>query len=51
MAYTLYFGELNADLSMHYNITKNCHWTFYNLIATDEDSVFVMAEFVKKVRG
>lgn len=49
MTYTLYSSEINNDISMHYNIAKNCHWAFSNLLATDEDPVFVIAELVKKL--
>lgn len=48
LTYSLYPGEINSDTDTHYKLTKDCLWSFTNLIATGQDPVFVFSEFLRR---
>jgi hypothetical protein len=47
LTYSLFAGEINSDTDTHYNLTKDCFWSFTNLIETGDDPVFVFSEFLR----
>ena len=48
LTYSLFPGEINSDTDAHFDLTKDCFWTFNNLIESGEDPVFVFSELLKK---
>ena len=48
LTYSLFPGEINSDTSTHFNLTKDCFWSFTNLIETGDDPVFVFSELLKR---
>lgn len=48
LTYMLFSGEIDSDLTAHYNLTKDCVWAFLNLLETGEDPVFVFSEVLKR---
>lgn len=48
LTYALFPGEIDADAATHYKLTKDCLWSFNNLIETGEDPVFVFSEFLRR---
>jgi len=48
LTYSLFPGEINSDTDTHYNLTKDCFWSFTNLIETGDDPVFVFSELLKR---
>lgn len=48
LSYSLFPGEINSDANAHYKLTKDCLWSFTNLIETGEDPVFVFSEFLRR---
>lgn len=48
LTYSLFPGEINSDTSTHFNLTKDCFWSFTNLIETGEDPVFVFSELLRR---
>lgn len=48
LTYMLFSGEIDSDLTTHYNLTKDCVWAFLNLLETGEDPVFVFSEVLKR---
>ncbi len=48
LTYSLYPGEINSDTDAHFDLTKDCFWTFNNLIESGEDPVFVFSELLKR---
>ncbi len=48
LTYSLFPGEIDIDADTHYKLTKDCLWSFTNLIETGEDPVFVFSEFLRR---
>lgn len=48
LTYSLFPGEINSDTDTHFNLTKDCFWSFTNLIETGDDPVFVFSELLKR---
>jgi hypothetical protein len=48
LTYSLFPGEIDSDTDTHYKLTKDCLWSFTNLIETGEDPVFVFSEFLRR---
>jgi hypothetical protein len=48
LTYSLYPGEIDSDTDTHYKLTKDCLWSFTNLIESGEDPVFVFSEFLRR---
>jgi hypothetical protein len=48
LTYSLFPGEINSDTETHFKLTKDCFWSFTNLIETGEDPVFVFSEFLRR---
>ena len=48
LTYSLFSGEIDSDTDTHYNLTKDCFWSFTNLIETGDDPVFVFSELLKR---
>ena len=48
VTYMLYPGEIHSDQRVHYDVTKDCCWAFFNLIETNEDPVFVISELLRR---
>ena len=46
--YSLFPEEINSDTEIHFNLAKDCYWSFTNLIETGEDPVFVFSELLKR---
>lgn len=46
--YMLYPEEIDTDINVHYDLTKDCIWAFSNLLETGDDPVFVFSEFLKR---
>lgn len=49
LIYSLFPGEIDTDAETHYKFTKDCYWSFTNLIETGDDPVFVFSELLKKL--
>ncbi|MFV5691710.1 hypothetical protein ACM55K_06785 [Flavobacterium sp. LT1R49] len=48
LTYSLFSGEIDSDTDTHFKLTKDCFWSFNNLIETGEDPVFVFSELLKR---
>lgn len=48
LTYSLFPGEINSDTETHFKLTKDCFWSFTNLIETGDDPVFVFSELLKR---
>ncbi len=48
LTYSLFPGEINSDTETHFILTKDCFWSFTNLIETGDDPVFVFSEFLRR---
>jgi hypothetical protein len=48
LTYMLYPQEIEKDCFDHYDLTKDCVWSFYRLIETGEDPVFVFSELLQR---
>ena len=48
LTYSLFPGEIESDADTHYKLTKDCLWSFTNLIESGEDPVFVFSEFLRR---
>lgn len=48
LTYSLFPGEINSDTDTHFKLTKDCFWSFTNLIETGDDPVFVFSELLKR---
>jgi hypothetical protein len=48
LTYMLFSGEIDTDITTHYNLTKDCVWAFLNLLETGEDPVFIFSELLKR---
>lgn len=48
LTYMLYNGEIDTDHITHYGLTKDCVWSFYRLLETGEDPVFVFSELLQR---
>lgn len=48
LTYSLFPGEISSDISTHFVLTKDCFWSFTNLIETGEDPVFVFSELLRR---
>jgi hypothetical protein len=48
LTYSLFPGEIDSDTDLHYKITKDCLWSFTNMIETGDDPVFVFSEFLRR---
>ena len=48
VTYSLFPGEISTDTNTHFELTKDCFWSFTNLIATGDDPVFVFSELLRK---
>lgn len=48
VTYMLFSGEIDTDITTHYNLTKDCVWAFLNLLETGDDPVFVFSEVLKR---
>ena len=46
--YSIFPGEIDSDMSTHFNYTKDCFWSFTNLIETGDDPVFVFSELMRR---
>jgi hypothetical protein len=46
--YALYPGELHNDLARHFLITQDCFWAYTQIMETNEDPVFIIAELLKR---
>lgn len=44
LTYSLFPREISSDTDTHFELTKDCFWSFTNLIETGEDPVFVFLE-------
>jgi hypothetical protein len=44
----LYPHEIDSDFSDHYNLTIDCVWSFYRLLESGEDPVFVFSELLQR---
>ena len=41
-------SRIDLDISNHFNYTKDCFWSFTNLIETGDDPVFVFSELMRR---
>ena len=48
LTYSLFPGEIDSDADTHYNLTKDCFWSFTKLIETGDDPVFVFSELLRR---
>lgn len=48
LTYALFSGEIENDFDTHYQLSKDCYWSFTNLIDTGEDPVFVFSELLRR---
>lgn len=48
LTYSLFPGEIESDTNTHFKLTKDCFWSFTNLIETGDDPVFVFSELLKR---
>lgn len=48
LTYSLFPGEINSDTDTHFCLTKDCFWSFNNLIETGDDPVFVFSELLRR---
>ncbi len=48
LTYSLFPGEISSDTDTHFELTKDCFWSFSNLIETGEDPVFVFSELLRR---
>ena len=48
LTYSLFPGEISRDTDIHFEITKDCFWSFRNMIETGQDPVFVFSDFLRK---
>lgn len=48
VTYSLFPGEISTDTDTHFELTKDCFWSFTNLIETGEDPVFVFSELLRR---
>jgi hypothetical protein len=48
LTYSLFSGEIDSDTDTHFKLTKDCFWSFNNLIETGDDPVFVFSELLKR---
>ena len=48
LTYSLFPGEISSDTDTHFELTKDCYWSFNNLIESGEDPVFVFSELLKR---
>ncbi len=48
LTYSLFLGEISSDTDTHFELTKDCFWSFSNLIETGEDPVFVFSELLRR---
>ena len=48
LTYSLFPGEISSDTDTHFELTKDCFWSFTNLIETGEDPVFVFSELLRR---
>ena len=48
LTYSLFPGEISSDTDTHFQLTKDCFWSFTNLIETGEDPVFVFSELLRR---
>ena len=46
--YLKFRSEIDSDMSTHFNYTKDCFWSFTNLIETGDDPVFVFSELMRR---
>ncbi|MBC7749830.1 MAG: hypothetical protein H7Z76_14870 [Methylotenera sp.] len=48
LTYSLFPGEIESDTNTHFKLTKDCFWSFTNLIETGDDPVFVFSELLRR---
>lgn len=48
LTYSLFSGEIDSDTDTHFKLTKDCFWSFNNLIETGDNPVFVFSELLKR---
>ena len=48
LTYSLFPGEISSDTDIHFELTKDCFWSFTNLIETGDDPVFVFSELMRR---
>ncbi|MBX9886535.1 MAG: hypothetical protein K2Y30_01210 [Flavobacteriaceae bacterium] len=48
LTYMLYPSEIDSDLRTHYDLTKDCVWSFHRLLETGMDPVFVFSELLQR---
>ena len=48
LTYSLFPGEISSDTDTHFELTKDCYWSFNNLIESGEDPVFIFSELLKR---
>jgi hypothetical protein len=48
LTYSLFPGEIDSDTDTHYNLAKDCFWSFTNLIETGDDPVFIFSELLRR---
>ncbi len=48
ITYMLFDGEIDEDLTRHFNITKDVFWSFKTLLETGDDPVFVFSELLRR---
>jgi hypothetical protein len=46
ISYSLYPGEIDSDTDTHYNLAKDCFWSFTNFIETVDNPV-LFSEFLR----
>ena len=48
LTYSLFPGEIEPDTTTHFDLAKDCIWSFTNLLESGEDPVFVFSELLRK---
>lgn len=46
--YSIFPGEIDSDMTTHYNLVKDCFWSYKNLLETGDDPVFVFSELMRR---
>lgn len=51
LTYSLFSSEINSDTDTHFKLTKDCFWSFTNLIETGDDPVFIFSELLRRKKN
>jgi hypothetical protein len=46
--YSIFPGEIDSDMTAHYEMVRDCFWSYDNLLETGEDPKFVISELMKR---